>query len=323
MIRVLIDNKNGNVWDISDIVGDLSWKTSRIGKAGSLDFTMIKGGLYELQGFQIQNGDIVHVTKDGKPVFYGYVFSIEGGSSESIKVKAYDQIRYLLSSDTFIFENKRASEIIQEVANKLKLKVGHLAETPYVIPKMVEDGQKLLDICDKALTLTLIHKGQNFVLYDDFGSLTLRNIEDLLVDFYLGEGSLLTDYSLSTSIDQDTYNRIVLYQDNKKTGKRELHVKQDSNNIAKWGTLQLYQSVDENKNQTQIEELLDQLATLHNRESKTLKLNAIGDMRVRAGCYVRVWIKEYGVNQPFLVDECTHKFDSASHTMALDVKVIG
>lgn len=322
MITVLLDNKNGNVWDLSEIAGDISWKTSRIGKAGSLDFTLITTGMYQSKDFTIQNGDIVQVRYDDNPVFHGYIFSLEGGSGESIKVKAYDQTRYLMASDTFVFKNKRASEIIVEVANKFKLKTGKIETTPYVIPEMLEDGKKLLDICDKALALTLIHSGKNYVLYDDFGSLVLRNIEDMVADVELGEGSLLTDYSTSQSIDQSTYNRIVLYQDNKKTGSRELYIEQDSANIAKWGMLQLYQSVDENKSEKQIDELLRMLSTLHNRESKTMKLNALGHLQIRAGSYVHVVIERLGVNQAFLVEECTHKFGSALHTMALDVKVV-
>jgi len=322
LITILLDNKNGNVWDLSQIAGDVTWKTSRIGRAGSLEFTVVTEGLYQSRAFSINNGDIVQVRYGDKPVFHGYIFTLEGGSGETVKVKAYDQIRYLMASDTFIFKNKRASEIIVEVANKFKLKTGYIETTPYLIPEMVEDGKKLLDICNKALDLTLIHGGKNYVLYDDFGALTLRNIEDMVADNYLGEGSLLTDYSTSLSIDQDTYNRIVLYQDNKKTGNRELYIEQDAETIAKWGMLQLYQSVDEKKNEGQIGELLKMLSTLHNRESKTMKLNALGDLQVRAGSYIYVVIERLGLNQPFLVDECSHKFSGALHTMALDVKVI-
>ncbi|QNK57547.1 hypothetical protein [Paenibacillus sp. PAMC21692] len=322
MIEVLVDNKNGNVWDVSELAVSMSWQTSRIGKAGSLDLTLVKGGLNQSADYRIQNGDVIWAKKDEQPIFYGYVFTVEDGRGESIRIKAFDQIRYLLTADHYSFENKRASDVIRTIAAKYKLRTGTIAETPYVIPVLIGDGEKLLDLCGKALTLTLIHGGKNYVLYDDFGSLALRNVEDLLVDFYIGDGSLLTDYSMSTSIDGDTYNRIVLYKNNQTTGKRDVYMAQDSANIAKWGILQLYQSVDENKNDAQINELLTTLTTLHNRESKTLKLDALGDLRVRAGSYVRVLLQEQGLNAPFLVNECTHKFEGAVHTMSLDVKVI-
>lgn len=321
MIEVIIDNKNGNMWDISEIVTGIQWKTSRFGGAGSLDFTLVKNAIYQAKAFTYHNGDIVKVKKDGKNVFYGYIFSIDGGKDEDVKIKAYDQLRYLQANDTYKFVGQTAGAIIKRIASDFKLKTGTIADTKYKIT-MLEDNKKLLDIIYKALDLTIINTGSNYVFYDDFGSLTLKNVKDMLVDFYIGEGSLLTNYSIKTSIDSDTYNQIVLYKDNEETKKREKFVAKDSANIKKWGVLQLYQSVDQNMNTAQINKLLDTLAKIKNRESKTLKIEALGDLRIRAGSYVRILISEYGINQPFLVDSCTHSFDGADHTMTLEMKVI-
>lgn len=331
MLEILLDNKNGKVWNLSGyedddeksgIVSGVTWKTSRIGKPGSLDFTMVKGGLYQAQDFQYNNGDIIRFRKDGRNVFYGYIFSIDEGKDEAVKISCYDQIRYLTASDTYVLSNITASDVIQRIAKDFGLKTGALPDTGYHIPTMVEDGQQLLDIISKALTLTLKSSGRNFALYDDFGSLTLLDTDNTVLDIIIGDGSLMYDYNVKRSIDTDTYNKIKLYKDNKDSGKRELYVAQDSANIAKWGTLQLYQSVDENMNAAQINELLNTLVTLKNRESKTLKLKAIGDIRVRAGIRVNILIQEYGVNQNLLVDECTHTFDGADHTMDLELKVV-
>lgn len=325
MIEVLelkLDNRNGNVWNISEIVSAISWKTSRVGRPGSLDFTLTKNALYQDKTFAYKNGDIVQLRKGNVNVFHGFIFEISEGSDDAVKIKAYDQIRYLMAKDTYVLENVTASEVVSKIAKQFQLKTGIIEDTGYKIPTMSEDGKKLIDIIDNALALTLINSGRNYVLYDDFGQLALRNVESLLLDFVIGDGSLMTEYALKTSIDQDTYNRIVLYKDNEKSGKRELHVTQDSGNIAKWGVLQFYESVDENMNDAQIRAQLQTLATLKNRETKSLKLSAIGDIRVRGGSYVRIRIEEYGINQPFLVDECSHSFDGADHTMTLELKVI-
>jgi uncharacterized protein YerC len=322
MLEIKIDNRNGNVWDVSQIVSGVQWKTSRIGKPGSLDITLIRGALYQDRTFRYNNGDIVTVRKDGRKVFFGYIFSIDGGKDESVKIKAYDQMRYLLNTDTYVFSGATATDILRKIAADFNLKLGTVEDTGYRIPTMVEDGQKLLDILCKALDLTLINSGRNYVLFDDFGALTIRNVESMLLDFVVGDGSLMYDYQTKTSIDSDTYNRIKLYQDNQDTGRREVYMAQDSANIARWGVLQLYQSVEENMNRAQIEQLLDTLATLKNRETKSLKISALGDIRVRAGSYIRILIEDQGINQPMLVDECQHNFDGADHTMSLELKVI-
>lgn len=324
MLKILIDNKDGNVWNISQLVADVTWKTSRIGKAGSLDFTLIKNPPGEAENFKYNNGDIVWVKRaaDEAEVFYGYIFSIDEGKDEGIKITCYDQIRYLMAKDTYMLANVTASEVVEKIAADFELQLGRLDATGYRIPVMSEDNQTLLDIICKALDLTLIHSGENYVFFDDFGKLSLRNINDLLVNFVIGDGSLLTDYALKRSIDSDTYNKIKLFRSNKDTGGRDVYMAQDSLNMAKWGVLQLSQSVNENYNEAQINEMLNTLATLKNRETKTLKIEALGQLQVRAGCYVRIWISEYGMNQPFLVNECVHSFEGTNHTMSLELKVI-
>lgn len=322
-LKILLDNKDGSVWDISQIVSDVSWKTSRIGKAGSLEFTLIKNAPGQNKAFKYNNGDIVRVQLDNFNVFYGYIFSIDGGRDEAVKITCYDQIRYLMASDSYYgFVNVTASEVVRKIAADFNLKLGQIEDTGYKIPTLSADNQKLLDIICKALDLTLVNSGRNYFLFDNFGALSVRNVESMLLDVFIGNGSLMTDYSYKVSIDDDTYNKIKLYRDNNNTGKRDTYVAQDSNNMAKWGVLQLYQSVDENMNEAQINEMLNMLSQLKNREKKTLKVESIGYIQVRAGSYLRVQIEEYGINQPFLVDECTHKFEGEDHTMSLELKVI-
>lgn len=325
MLEILIDNRNGNVWDISEIVSEAKWKTSRVGKPGEFEFTLIKNG-GNIKDFKYENGNIVRVRYKHNGtwhnIFYGYVFEIEEGKNEDAKIKCYDQTRYLMFKDTYVFKNVTATDVVRRIANDFGLVTGKLANTGYRIPSMVEDNKKLMDIICKALDHTLINTNIIYNFFDDFGKLTLKDARDMLVLISIGDGSLLYDYTYKRSIDSDTYNRVKLVQDNKKTGKRDVYIAQDSKNIAKWGVLQLYEKVEENKNAAQIKELLNQLIKLKNREEKSLKLPAIGDPRIRAGCYIPVTISDLKINQAFIVNECTHKFDGADHTMELEVKVI-
>jgi hypothetical protein len=322
VLEIILDNKSGSMWDISSITSGLSWSTTRTGRPASIDFSIILNAIYQDSAFSIHNGDIVRVRKDGVNMFYGYVFSIQNNQDGEVSVKAYDQVRYLLSKATYEFKGKTAAEIIKQLATDFQLTTGRLDNPSYAIPAMSEDGQTLLDIIEKSVTLTLINTQRHYVFFDDFGELSLRLVDDFLMDFYIGDGSLLTGYSYGVDIDSDTYNRIKLYQDNKDTGRREEYGVEDSANIARWGLLQLYQSVDEKKNAAQINEMLAQLAQLKNRESRSLQLDAIGDIRIRAGVYVPVVIQSLGINQPMLVDEAKHSFNGDDHTMTLNLKVI-
>ncbi|WP_019535039.1 XkdQ/YqbQ family protein [Paenibacillus ginsengihumi] len=319
MMEIMIDDKQGGIWDVSRIASDVVWKTSRIGKPGSLEFTLIKGGLYEDRSFSYRNGDIVRVRADGRNVFYGYIFNIDGGRNEAVKITAYDQLRYLMNTETYHFVGVTAADVIRRIAADFGLQLGRIDEPSYVIPKMSEDGQKLMDIIDKALALTLVNSGQNFVLYDDFGLLSLRLVDDLLVDFIVGDGSLMTNYTYKQSIDSDTYNQFKLVRDDKESD-RILFAKSNAN-IVRWGVLQYYEKVNEQLNDAQMKQRLYTLAALKNREMRSLNIEAIGDLRIRAGSYVRIVIQEYGIDQPFLVDHCTHRLGD-DPTMSLELKVI-
>ncbi|MFK4171055.1 hypothetical protein ACI2LM_32955 [Paenibacillus lautus] len=321
-VKILNRQGTGGEWDVSEIVEGLSWKTSRIGKAGSVSFKLVKGSPFESSDFTYNNGDIVRVRVDKTNVFHGYIFSIDEGRDEAVTITAYDQIRYLMNVDTYVFKGVTATEILQRIAKDFGLKLGTVADTGYKIPTMSEDSQKLLDIVTKGITLTFSNTGRDYCLYDDFGALCLRGINDVQLDLIVGDGSLMYDYEIKRSIDSDTYNQIKLYKDNKDTGNREIYLAKDSVNIKRWGLLQLYQGVDEDMNKAQINALLSKLAALKNRETKALKVNALGDIRVRAGMRVRIVISEYGVDQALLVDECSHDFDGAAHTMTLDLRVV-
>lgn len=317
MLQVVTNDKQGGIFDISELITDATWKTSRIGKPGSFDFTMLQDSNY-----MINNGDIVEVKYDDKPLFYGYVFSIGRSQEETLKIKAYDQIRYLTATDTYVFKNKTAAAIVKQIANDFGLKWGHIVDTKYAIPSMVEDGQKLIDIIDKAFALTTINTGSIYVFYDDYGKLAVQNIKDMQLDIVIGDESLMTGFSFEKSIDSDTYNKVKLVRDNKKTKGRDVHVAQNSENIAKWGLLQYYKKVDEKMNDAQIRQLLDQLIKLKNRETKSLKIDALGDPSVRAGCYIHVEIEELAISQLYLVNECTHKFSGDEYTLQIELKVV-
>lgn len=323
MLEIVIDNRDGNLWDISGISSNVDYKTSRIGKASSLEFTIVTGGLYEDKKFKCGNGDVIRVIKDNVPLFYGYIFSIDSGRDEAVKVTAYDQTRYLMGNDTYVFKNATAGDVIKRIAGDTGLKIGKIAETGYSIPSMVEDGSKLLDIICNAINKTLMGNKRIYIFYDDFGQLTLRDMADWKLDISLGDESLMYDYKQKRSIDSDTYNRIKLVQDDSATGHRDVYIAQDSETIAQWGRLQLYQKVDDKLNAAQIKQSMNNLLELKNRESKSFNVDAIGDIRVRAGCSISINIAEIGINNYFLVEECSHKFDGVDHTMSLELKVYG
>ncbi|RXI46261.1 hypothetical protein DP145_06695 [Clostridium tetani] len=322
-IQLLVDNKKGNVFDISELVSEITWKTKRKGKPSSLDIKLLKD-----KTVSINNGDVVSFKVDNNKVFYGYVFDNGGSKEPEIKLTAYDQIRYLLFNDTYVFKNKKANQIISQIAKDVGLRIGTIEDTGYVIPSVLEDDKKLLDIIYSALDKTLMSTKQTYVLYDDFGYLTLRNINNIKQPVVISDDNNLGDYDWKNSIDSDTYNRVKIVRDNKETRGRDVYIAQDNKNIAKWGRFQYYHKVDEKMNKAQIQELVNSTLQLKNKEKKTLKLKDVistdisADLKLRAGSGVYVDIKEKGIKQYYLIEEATHKFSKGQLVMDFDLKVV-
>jgi len=166
-----------------------------------------------------------------------------------------------------------------------------------------------------------MNKGKMYVLYDDFGKLNLRDVETMKIpDLVVGDYNA-QNYSYKTDIDTDTYNKVKLYRDNEKTGKREIYIAQDSNNINNWGVLQYYEKVDENTNpKAKAESILK----LKNKKMRTLQLKEVlGDIRVRAGTSVMTLLKDVGdisVQQYMIVEKAKHVFGNDEHWMTLDLR---
>lgn len=90
--------------------------------------------------------------------------------------------------------------MIRRIAGDLKLTIGSLVDTGYILPPMAEDDKKLIDIICKALDTTLIATHRNYVFFDDFGSLTLKNINDMKIDSVIGDKSLMLEYNYDRSL---------------------------------------------------------------------------------------------------------------------------
>ncbi|MDQ0412730.1 hypothetical protein J2S25_000910 [Mesobacillus stamsii] len=319
-MEFLIDNRQGDVYDIP--IRDLTWKTERIGKAGTVEASLV---LENPLKYPIQSGAIVRVMDGKHKVFYGYLFD-DGYSKDSVMtIKAYDQLRYLMNEDTFVIPASPADKAILTICKRFGLKVGTFENTGYVSPGIVEDGKKAFDVVSKFLDASLVATNQNYILFDDFGKLSLKNIKNMVIkadDFYIGEDSLLFSFNYKRSIDNDTYNRVKFVRDNKKRGKRETFIFEDSTKQKKWGLLQHWKKIDENMTDAQIKDLGTKYIQLKGNPSRTLDIECLGNWKIRAGSMVFIYIEKIGIKEYFLVDECTHRWKEGIHTMSLKVKVI-
>lgn len=296
------------------VTSDITWETSRFGEPGILKFSCLQDDV-----LNVTEGNAVKFIVDGTNLFFGFIFSISRDKTDVIQITAYDQLRYLKNKDTYVYTNKRADQVISMIAGDFGLNVGTLSNSGYVIASKVEDNKTLFDIIQAALDETLRNTRRLFVFYDNFGKLTLRNSEDMLLDLLIDEESG-ESYSYTSSINDNTYNKIKLTYDNEETGKREVFIAKDSTNINKWGVLQFYESIDNPKGAVA---KADALLSLYNAKTRNLKIsNVFGDLRVRAGVSVVVKLNlgDVALQNYMLVENAKHTFGKDSHFLDLSLR---
>jgi len=296
------------------VTGEIQWQTERKGVQGSLTFKVVKDAT-----LNFTEGDAVRLKVDGQKVFYGFVFQKKRDKQGIITVTAYDQLRYLKNKDTYVYSNKTASEVVQMLAKDFNLQCGTLEDTKFKIESRVEDNQTLFDIIQNALDLTLTSKKEMYVLYDDFGKLTLKNIGNMKVGILIDEDTG-ENFDYTSSIDGETYNKIKLVYENEESGKREIYIAQDGSNINQWGVLQYFETIDEKTNG---KAKADALLSLYNQKTRNLTIKgAFGDVRVRAGTLVAVSLNlgDIIANSFLLVEQAKHTFSESLHTMDLTLR---
>lgn len=317
-IELLITDSAGKIAYLPVVEEGIEWSTER-SSPGKLTFKLIKDDV-----INFREGAAVRLKVDGKPVFFGFVFSKKRDKKQIITVTAYDQLRYLNNKDTCVYENKTASQLVRMIAADFSLNVGTIEDTKFVIPSRVEDNTSLFDMIGNALDLTLTNTKQMFVLYDDFGKLSLRNIASMRVgeagSYLMLDEETGENFEYTSSIDSDTYNKIKLTYDNEDTGKREVYIAQDSKHINEWGVLQYFDTVSKGENgQSKANALLQ----LYNQKTRNLKItNAFGDTRVRAGSMIIVNLALGDVNLKnfMLVESAKHTFKQDEHFMNLTLR---
>lgn len=308
--------QNGNTIYYPILAEDVTLDLSRKGSPGKLTFSVVMDG--ELS---FEEGDAVKLTVDDTDIFYGFVFvkSRSGQNSSVVEVTAYDQLRYFKNKETYTYTNKTATEVVKMVAEDFALNVGELDDTGYIIESQTEDDAALFDIVQNALDETLTHEKKIYVLYDDVGKLTLKDVENMKLNLLI-DVDTIGNYTYTSSIDSQTYNQIKITYANSDSGKREVYIAKDSAHINKWGLLQYTDTVE---SAASGEQKANALLELYNQKTRNLSISdTLGDVRVRAGSsvIVKLDLGDISIQSYMLVENVTHHFKHEQHLMGLKLR---
>ena len=296
------------------VLDGITWETAHKEQPSKLTFTVVKD-----DNLSFSEGAEVTLSYDNANLFFGYVFTKTRNKDHHIEVTAYDQLRYLQAKSSYRWvSGVRADQVVKRIADDFRLKTGVLTNTGFVISKFEQLDQSLFDMIQTAIDETVMNTNQLYYLYDDYGLLKLKNIKDSVVPIIIDKDTA-EDFDYKTSIDSETYNRIVIAEDSEEKGQGSYQVVMDESNAKRWGVLQYFEAGYKGQNALNKAKTL---LKLHNQVSRSLTINGcLGDTRVRAGTsvYVDLNLGDQIAQQRMLVEKATHTFDNGHHYMSLSL----
>lgn len=341
------------MWDCSSIMTQASWYTSIVtGQAGKLNFTLVEDSTACSPDF----GNQVRLDVSGKTLFIGYIFGISEPSQSGTRgYLAYDQTRYLKNPAYYVFKNRTGSDIFRAVCADNGIKTGVIQECAFAREVHICDGKSGWEFLSECIDDELTSKGNYFTFYDAVGKMTWVTLNSLRTDIMIGEESLLQDYTLSRSIDEDTFNNIIVHQENvekiKVAGKKKkvkktttvdkvvseitaTDIKEAKDNktsvitkimpssFPKWGKLSMIETT-QNLSEAEMKERGAMIFYLKNRPIVKLPLKCIGDINLRAGNGIYVSLPKKNVKGDYVILSCTHNIVDDLHTMDLEIDSSG
>ncbi len=196
------------------IEGEVTIEWERTNTPGKMTFTTIK--VDGVNGSFHEGDKVYFATSEQRGdnyslMFVGYVFKKSRDKRHHIEVVCYDQLRYLKNKYSWVFTNKKASEILKSICDDYGLYVGaSVTDTTYKVPTIAKENSEAFDVIITALEETLANTGQMYVLRDDNGIITLRNVLNMKLNRLI-DASAAQNFEYTSDIDSETYNSIVLY----------------------------------------------------------------------------------------------------------------
>lgn len=301
-------------------VGAVKLTYVKRGEPSALEFSVARDLRKDV--FAFYEGDSVAFSADGANMFFGYIFSKSRNKEQIITVRAYDLLRYLKNRDTYIYSGQSASSLLRLILADYKLEAGEIEESGYILPDRIESNQSLFDIILTAEELSRKATGKEFILYDDFGKICFKNKENMELPLLASsEMDGLVDFNYTTSIDNDTYNRVKLFVG------RESNIcyqAENSESVKNWGVLQYTEVLtrEELLSGAAFSELAESILLQKNRRTTDLVIEDMGDVTVRAGCFIWVYISgDVDIAKRALVSKAVHTFENGLHKMKLSLEL--
>lgn len=322
-----------NSYDVSSCATNIRIKTVMYNNCGQLSFTLIHPDCRTL----FKEGDRVRLYLDDKCKFCGFIFSRTFSQKREMQVVAFDYLRYFKAQQIYSKTMMRssdgktgltASEIFTKICQDLKIPFEIKYTSTVPVPAQNWDKQSCFNIMEFAINQTIINSDEakkEYLIYfhesdvdeqilkEQSGVVQLHSRTDLTTNVPITDSDLITDYNYQTTIDKQTYNRIILYKTKKsylgkdgktlKNGKKTGTIvrvapsspeKYKETSEGLYGYLPYFHQCPDSYTEAQMDKVAGDLLKILDRKTSSLTLQCYGVIGMRAGYLVPVAILNIG-----------------------------
>ncbi|CAM2950845.1 hypothetical protein PASE110613_09080 [Paenibacillus sediminis] len=261
-------------------------------------------------------GKELRFSVDSVGLFRGVIFSYDIAQDGNATIIAYDENVYLTKNeDTRKFVGMTASSIVKEIAKAFEIPLGNIANSGYVIPKMILRNMTLWDMIVTALTETRKQTGRKFYVYSREGKLYMREKKDEIVRWMIEDGVNILTASRSRSIDDMRTSVKVIGGDDENNPITALA--KDTALANKYGLMQHLEQADLQLNKSQIDQLAKQRLKELGKITEDVSIEALGITDVVAGAAVYAFESMTDLVGGFYVNADRHSFQNGVHRMEI------
>lgn len=321
--------KNGTGYNITPLVGNMSWKDSidTLGMELTLDFARNVEDRYTINWDVVEIKNFIVVTNNETEIFRGIITDVNWDRF-SKSITAFDFAIYLNKTKVVKQCNKEAaSSIIKKICQDYGFPVGVITDIPTQIKK-IYSNETIADIIKDILEQATNELGIKYRLEFRAGKLYIEKYYDLVLSNITFQPAINIDninvmdaigsISRSQSM-QDIKNRVIVVSGGEKSVK--IHAKaEDSKSIADIGLFTEIESVDD-KDHSKAQNIANNKLKELNRIKEDIKIDLLGNDIVRAGRIIELNDNIFKLNGKFLIKDCTHTVNNNIHKMQLGLEV--
>lgn len=311
----LIILKGGQGYDVTQLVEQIKWRGRKGSSSRTLNVKLIDDDGYKhaRSEIDVEQGHQCIFNYNGQELFRGIIMTQTQSNRKALSFTAYDNGIYLANNkDTFVYENKTASDVFRDCCTRFGLPMGEVADCTYKIPELTKSKTTAFDAIADALSLDFDATGIRHYVASEKGKLKLLTRRENILQWVIEVGENLSTYTYTRSI-ENIKTRVKMVSKEGTT----LAEKSNAALEKKIGVFQEIEKPDESLTTAQINDLIASMLDEKSTPERTLDVEAMGIAEVISGIGVYIIIPELGLARTFYVDSDTHTFRDNMHTMTL------